>query len=343
MGIHPEYRKARRRAITVGWGFVCIGLLGIVMPLLPGIILILVGFSLLSLHSKRAHLFIATVRARHPEAGVHLERIETHVAQWLNIATHTHEYIHVPRKGTGVVHVLLEVCKHQEGIVVLLHSAQTTREGVVQNSIAEAFRARGFTVVRFDAYNGIGEGDGTYTNLTATSYKEDLESVLAWMREQVWYKPHITLVGHSVGGLVAGLYAQEHPQQVNELFLLAPTISGAQYRAAARAADEEAFLAWEETRLKLVQHPLTGEDYGLAFGFVTDLDSHDLLPHANSITCTTHVLVGNEDTTSPPDTCETLVREIGGHAELHVLQGVPHIPHTHEHIRELERVLEAIE
>jgi len=344
MTIHPKYRQARNRAFVAGWGAVGLGFLGIALPLVPGIAFIMLGFSLISLHSRTAHKWAAQFRMRHSGAARYLEHFESWLLELLDVTTHTHTYVRIPRTDGKELHAIVEISKYQTGVAILLHSARGTMEGQSQNALAELFRAQGYTVVRFDAFNGFGESDGDFTNLTATSMLEDLCMVVSWVEAQPWWHEHeLCLVGHSLGGLVAGVYAAEHPEQVRTLLLLGPTTSGAQYRRALMGQDETAFRMWEETRLKTIHNPMTGEEHGLSFAFVIDLDLYDLVSVCDKLTMRTYVLVGTDDTISTVPDCKTLVDAIGENASLHILLNVPHIPTTRAQIRELERALCSIE
>ncbi len=340
MGIHPEHKRTRTKARVIGVGCIAVGLIGFVLPLVPGIIFILLGLSILSAHSTRAHRLFARMRLRYPEGADRMERIESVIINTFGLSTHTHAYVHIPHPDGGDIHVVVDVAKHADSpVAILLHSARTTMEGRVQGAVADVFRSHGYTVVRFDAYNGLGESGGMFTNLTASGYRQDLDTVMVWVQAQSWWRGRATLFGHSVGGLVAGLYALDHPEQVERLVLLGPAVSGARYRNAERARSTKEFEQWEETGIRTVRHPLLNEDYGLSFSFVQDLDSYDLEARASQLTVPTDVLVGTEDLTCRPEDAKALTDAIGPHARLHSLPDVPHIPVRECHLRTLTDTL----
>jgi pimeloyl-ACP methyl ester carboxylesterase len=340
MTVHPKHKKVRTKARLIGAGCVGVGLLGLVLPLIPGILFILLGLSILSAHSTRMHRLFARMRMRYPDAADRMERIESAIITTLGLTTHTHEYVHIPHPDGGDIHAVVNVAKHGDSTVaILLHSVRTTMEGRVQGAVADVLRAHGYTVVRFDAYNGLGESDGAFTNLTASRYRNDIDIVMAWVTEQPWWTGHAMLFGHSVGGLVASLYAIEHPEQVERLILLGPAISGTRYRQAEIARSKEAFDEWESTGIRTVRHPLLDEDFGLSFSFVRDLDSYDLEAQASALTMPIDILVGTDDLTCTPSDAKALASAIGPHARVHSLPHVPHIPASDQQLHTLQDAL----
>lgn len=62
-------------------------------------------------------------------------------------------------------------------------------------------------VVRFD-FNGHGNSDGDFQYMDALNIQDDLKKVVEWTRDQRFTK-NISLVGHSLGGIVIGMFASE--------------------------------------------------------------------------------------------------------------------------------------
>jgi len=337
MNIHPEYERSHRSLIILGWVALVAGILGVALPILPGIALILVGVSLLSISSSQAHYYGARLRVKYPRLADDVRKMETWLINLLQIGTHTHAYITIPTETGEGLRGLLEVSKFQTGVAIFLHSVSGTVETPVSNVLAEAFRARGYTVLRFDAHNGLNEHGAHFTTFTATNFYTDLEHVLAWAKTQPWWQDPVTLVGHSIGGLVALLYVENHPDTTTRLVLLNPTLSGASYIAAFSTSDPEGFAQWQKTRLRTVQHPLSTESYGLSYGFVEDLMQYDYLENVLPLSGKATVLSGSRDVTSPPATVKTFAES--AHATCITLEGVPHTPTTRTELHALQEAL----
>lgn len=52
---------------ALGWGFVVLGLAGLVLPILQGVLFLLIGLAILGRHSPRMRLLRLRLRRRHPE------------------------------------------------------------------------------------------------------------------------------------------------------------------------------------------------------------------------------------------------------------------------------------
>jgi len=339
MKVHPAYIRARQRRKLFGWLAVGVGIIGIALPFAPGLIPILFGISLLSVESRVAHRVSARFRARHHAVARSLREFETFCIDTLRLSTHTHEYVRIPSRDGSAMQGLVERSSWDAGVAVLLHSTSGTLETGVQNVLAEACRAQGLTVVRFDARCGLNEDGANFLGFTVSGYRDDLEDVLLWARTQPWWNGPLTLVGHSAGALVAGLYAAEHPADVAELVLLAPTVSGKTYVEAFERNDPRGLQAWRESRLRTIRHPLSGDPLSLSYAFVEDLLGHDLMPVAAALTMPVTILCGGQDVTSPPAVCADLASAIGPHARLVPVPSMRHAPEHLDELRTLARTL----
>ncbi len=87
------------------------------------------------------------------------------------------------RKNQNVV-VLVEINKNSKGLAFIAHGLSGFKEQPHVAIYAEAFKDKGFTVVRFDTTNTLGESDGDYADATVTNYYEDLEDVIEWAKSQ---------------------------------------------------------------------------------------------------------------------------------------------------------------
>jgi alpha-beta hydrolase superfamily lysophospholipase len=309
------------------------------IPLLPGVLLLLAGVSLLSMGSAQAHYHLARMRVKYPKLANDIKRLESALVDTLQIGTHTHTYITIPSQNKEGLRALLEISKFQTGVAILLHSVSGTVETAVSNVLAEGCKARGLTVLRFDARNGLNEHGTHFASFTASNFYTDLEEVLAWARTQPWWHRPLVLVGHSVGGLVALRYAEEHLDAVTQLILLGPTLSGESYVQAFSASDPTGLKQWQETRLRTVKHPLSQEGYGLSYGFVEDLMQYDVAKQAHTITIPTLILSGTDDVTTTPTSCKALADALGPQAKLVPLEGVPHTPATRSELHTLQEIL----
>ena len=76
-------RLARRIAIlALGWGFIVLGIVGLVLPVLQGFLFLLIGLALLSSESKTARRLLVRLRERYPGLSERLDLAEQRARRW---------------------------------------------------------------------------------------------------------------------------------------------------------------------------------------------------------------------------------------------------------------------
>src|SRR4030043_238729 len=94
---------------------------------------------------------------------------------WTKICKSVMEKLSIRNKNGQNLVVLLEKIDNSKGLVFIAHGLGGFKEQRHKQIFPEAFREKGFTVVRWDAANTIGESGGKMEDATVTSYYEDLE------------------------------------------------------------------------------------------------------------------------------------------------------------------------
>lgn len=89
--------------------------------------------------------------------------------------------------------------------------------------LSNELTARGYATLRFD-FNGHGKSDGTFPQMTVWNEMEDAALFLQYAR-QLDFVTDIYVLGHSQGGVVAGMLSGLYPDVVKKLVLLAPAAS----------------------------------------------------------------------------------------------------------------------
>lgn len=103
-------------------------------------------------------------------------------------------------------------------MVILCHGFKGNLNYPLWPMIIPILNAHGIGTLRFD-FNGSGKSEGEFENMTVPNEIDDLLNVISWVRQQP-YTENISLVGHSQGGVVAGMAAGECGKEQIECLVL---------------------------------------------------------------------------------------------------------------------------
>lgn len=92
-------------------------------------------------------------------------------------------------------------------VVIICHGFGSDCNRPLLREIANDVVEQGMIAIRFD-FNGCGQSDGLFQNMTVLNEIQDLKQVISWARQQPWTE-NISLVGHSQGGVVVSMTAGE--------------------------------------------------------------------------------------------------------------------------------------
>jgi pimeloyl-ACP methyl ester carboxylesterase len=146
--------------------------------------------------------------------------------------------------------------------VVYLHGFASSPQSGKARFFASKFKSRGVGI-EIPALDG-----GDFEHLTVSS---QLEIV----RETVGTVPCV-LMGSSLGGYLAALFATERPELVEKLVLMAPAFEFSQRLRDRYTAEELA--GWKRTGTAQVYHFGYGADVSLAYGLLDDAPRHQPTP-----------------------------------------------------------------
>ncbi|MDS0524206.1 lysophospholipase [Clostridium sp. SHJSY1] len=131
--------------------------------------------------------------------------------------------VKVKRAGLDLVGTI-EVPKLRENekcpIVIIMHGFTSNRNNKLLVRITEKLLENGIASVRFD-FNGHGDSEGLFEDMTVTNEIEDAGEILRYVR-QLDFVESISILGHSQGGVVAGMTAGYYPDEITCLVQMAP-------------------------------------------------------------------------------------------------------------------------
>jgi len=108
-------------------------------------------------------------------------------------------------------------------LVILCHGLNADKNFPLLLEVADQLHEQGIATLEFD-FNGHGESEGKFSEMTIPNEIEDLEQVLAYAQDLRFVR-NIALVGHSQGAIVAAMVAGKHPEDIKAVVLLAPASS----------------------------------------------------------------------------------------------------------------------
>ncbi len=119
---------------------------------------------------------------------------------------------------------LADYQKKKAPAVIICPGFKGVKEEKHLEEIARRLFRAGFSVFRFDFTQGMGESFGSIENITITQQLHDLKSVVNFVHENLNVESsRIGIVGHSLGGMVAILYAPSD-KKVKAIASIAPVM-----------------------------------------------------------------------------------------------------------------------
>jgi uncharacterized protein len=137
--------------------------------------------------------------------------------------------------------------------------------------------------------------EGNFRNLTLSAQLNVLERLCG--------NDPVALIGSSMGGYLAALYAARHPE-VRKLVLLAPAFSFASRWP--ETLGEEAMDQWKLTNTLRVFHYSEGREVELGYQLIVDAQQYEAYP---GFTQPALIFQGRNDTVVPPQFAETFAAQ----------------------------------
>jgi alpha-beta hydrolase superfamily lysophospholipase len=203
------------------------------------------------------------------------------------------------------------------GTAIIQHGWGDHKNGPTPTAIRRGFLAAGWQTFTFDTTNAKGESEGDFSKSCQGLHTEDFFDVMDWVESQSWYQKPIAIAGHSMGGYSVARYAEEHSDSIDYCIPVGPVVSGE--------------LLVENFKANHPDRVAKAEATGGAWRYDEWLQ-HDLLPGADTLTCSVLLLVGGEDDVCTPQHVKGLYNAIGSDDKsFHLISGAPHSFESTEH------------
>ncbi len=235
------------------------------------------------------------------------------------------------------ISVVIEKPLKSVGLAFIMHGQGGFKEEPHIRTYARAFLEHDITVVTFDARHTLGESEGTIEDFTTTSFLQDLEDVIDWASRQNWYHEPFVLAGHSAGSMCITLYAEQYPEKVRALVPTSLSVSGRLFRD---TLAPELVSQWQQTGwLETPSSSKPGVMKRIKYAAMEDVLQYDTLALANRLTMPVLLIVGEDDTSTPPKTQQLFYSQLPGKRELHIIKGAPHTFCQPEHLQQVNDIM----
>lgn len=227
----------------------------------------------------------------------------------------------------GMVHIPEKSESTPVPAVIIFHGFTGEKVGAhrMYLKMARMLENKGIAAFRFD-FSGSGESDGDFKDMTLSREIEEAHAMLDFVQSHEKVdKNRITLLGHSMGGVVASAVAAKRPNDVAGLVLLC---------AAGNMADIlRAAVGQIRTQQPNIPLPETYDNGGYLVGmpFAKEVLEADLLEFGTGYDKPVLLIHGSHDEVVPVDT-STKYKDIcyGEKAAIHIVKGADHSFSKHE-------------
>ena len=202
--------------------------------------------------------------------------------------------------------------ENARGAVLLCHGMESNKESDKLMFLSRALAQRDLLTLRFD-FAGVGESTGSFANITYSAEVEDLQAAFSFMRAR--HAGKIGILGSSMGGTVALLFAARNPDVAALVTLAAPLHPE---RFLSRLSTPEELQQWRE-RGFIFYH---GQRINVSL--LNDLEKMNVVHALRKINCPVLILHGDRDDVVPVEEAHELHHHLPGMSKLSILAGADH-------------------
>ena len=202
-------------------------------------------------------------------------------------------------------------------MVIICHGLTASRNEPLLNGTAISAQRLGIASAKFD-FNGHGESDGRFVDMSIVNEEEDLEKIYEYVKSLDFVDPaRIAVLGHSQGGAIVSMFAGRHPELGGLILCAAATAEIPMDMSRMEAGLPGDYPDNIPDSLQFIGPHFIGKEYMKAA-----MESDPLADLANykGPVCVLH---GTDDDMVPPY-CAKLFKLVAPQAEVHMFEGLKH-------------------
>ena len=177
-------------------------------------------------------------------------------------------------------------------LAFLIHGLASDMNHQTIQSAKKAFLDNGYTVVSFDARYSLGESYGNVSNVSLSTFLEDLETVVNWAKKQDFYHDPFAIAGHSLGGATAILYSHNN-DNISFLIPIAPVTGGQQWENSCMKNMADFCKQWKEKGY--YEYKQNDKSVNIFYTVVDEAKSYNALELAQSIKAPALFIIAEND------------------------------------------------
>jgi alpha-beta hydrolase superfamily lysophospholipase len=189
--------------------------------------------------------------------------------------------------------IYVKICNESANkLAFILHGLASDMNHQVVETAKNAFLDNGYTVVTFDARYSLGESYGNVSNVSLSTFLEDLETVVNWAKKQDFYHEPYAIAGHSLGGATAILYSHNN-DNISFLIPIAPVTGGLQWENSCMKNMPDFCKQWKEKGY--YEYTQNDKSVNIFYTVVEDAKSYNVLELAQNIKAPTLFIIAEKD------------------------------------------------
>lgn len=226
------------------------------------------------------------------------------------------------RKGISISFLMELESKEATTLVVLLPGFLDTKEFPHITTLTKELAQTGYLAISFDP-TGLGKSGGKIEDYTCTQYLEDLEDIVRHFQNKFDYIKDIIVIGHSLGGIIASIYAFKH----QNIALLIPIMSPEAIVFSQNY--QERYIEWKKQQFKTFEtsDPESAgqrKTINLSFDYVEDGLQYQVMDIIKKISAPIVFIAGSADTRVPTEHIRSIYEAANPPKKLIVLEGIRH-------------------